>query len=163
MKDILTILTELEIPYIKHEHPAVFTCEEADEHFGKEGEKIEGAHTKNLFLRNKKGDKHYLIVVERRKTANIGELRTAFGESKLSFGSPERLEKYLGVTPGSVTPLGLITDEEKAVEVVIDEDLANFEKVNFHPLRNTATLTIAVKDFERFLNWKGNAWKYMKI
>lgn len=160
MKDIYKILEDLGIKYVKHDHPALFTCEQAEEYYAK----IPGAHTKNLFLRNKKGDKYYLVVVESKKRADINKLRGDLGESKLGFGSPERLLNVLGLTPGSVTPFGLINDEQKQVaKVLIDKDLLDFEVVNFHPLINTATLGISAENFKKFLGWTGHDWEETTI
>ena len=156
MKNIYKILEDLGIKYAKHDHPPLFTCEQAEEYYAK----IPGAHTKNLFLRNKKGDRYYLVVVESKKRADINKLRADLGESKLAFGSPERLMNVLGLTPGSVTPFGLINDEQKqVVKVLIDKDLFNFEVVNFHPLVNTTTLGIEVEDFKKFLDWTRHLWE----
>ena len=159
MKDIYQILAELNIPYVKHEHPPLFTVEEADKYH----DIIPGAHTKNLFLRNKKGDVHYLVVVESQKRVDLGELRKTFDESKLSFASPEKLNEYLGLTPGSVSAFGLINDESKTVRVVVDNDLMGAEKIGFHPNINTATLTISTNDFRKFLEWTGNDVAYQNI
>ena len=87
MSDIYEVLAELGITFQKHEHPPVFTVEEADDHTGD----LPGARTKNLFLRNKKGDRHYLVTLESRKPVDLKALRKMLGESSLSFASPERL------------------------------------------------------------------------
>lgn len=158
-KDIYSVLQNLHIPYEKFKHPAVFTCEEADKYCIGRG----GAHTKNLFLRNKKGDQHYLVVLERNKQANLKKLAEQISTSNLSFASPERLLKYLEVTPGSVTPFGLINDVEKHVLVFIDEDLLKFAKVGFHPNVNTATLELTVEDFKRFLEWTRNQVEWARL
>ena len=159
MHDIIGVLTDLQIPYESFEHPAVFTCEEADVHCTH----IPGGHSKNLFLRNEKGDRHYLVTVLGEKQVDLKNLRLLLDERKLSFGSPERLMAKLGVTPGSVSLLALINNKEKDVIVIIDEDLWNHERIQYHPNRNTATLVIKKEDLERFLKWCGNASKIMKL
>ena len=152
MKDIYTILKDLNILYEKCEHAAVFTAEEADVAY----ENRTGARCKNLFLRNKKGNKHFLVIVERSKKTDIKKVGEQLGEKHLSFASPERLKKCLGLTPGAVTPFGLINDTSHEVIVGIDPDLLKEEYVNFHPNMNTATLLVKVTDFTKFLDWAGN-------
>ncbi len=135
MTDIYQALSELAIAYTRYDHPAVFTAEEAEQLCGS----IPVAHTKNLFLRNRKGDKHFLVVIGATKRANLKQLETLLGE-KISFASPERLQQCLGVIPGSVTLLGLINDKNKEVSVIIDQDLWDNEILGVHPLVNTTTL-----------------------
>jgi len=89
-------LQELGIAWLRHEHPPVFTVEEAEEHWAG----IEGAHCKNLFLRNKKGNRHYLVVIESAKQADLRKLNGLLDEDRLSFGSPDRLRKHLGLETG---------------------------------------------------------------
>jgi Ala-tRNA(Pro) deacylase len=153
---VYEVLKELEIPFIRHEHPPVFTVEQAVEHW----KGVEGAHLKNLFLRNKKGSRHYLVIIECTKNADLRKLNEQLGEDRLSFGSPERLKRCLGLEPGAVSPFGLINDTNKEVIVIIDEDLKKTERVNFHPNVNTATVGISAADFEKFLDWAGNSVRY---
>ncbi|HEX7939522.1 MAG TPA: prolyl-tRNA synthetase associated domain-containing protein [Gemmatimonadaceae bacterium] len=157
--DIYVVLASLDIHYTKTEHAAAFTVEQADHLYGH----LPGAHSKNLFLRNKKGDVHYLVVVRSDKRVDLKSLRNLVDEATLSFASPERLLAHLGVTPGSVTPLGLIHDAAHAVRVILDKDLMASEHVNFHPLVNTATLTLLRADFERFLQHCGNPVRVVEI
>ncbi len=149
-------LGELGIEWIRHEHAPVFTVEEAEKHWTE----VEGAHCKNLFLRNKKGDRHYLVVIESSKQADLRKLNALLHEDRLSFGSPERLKKFLGLEPGSVSPFGLINDADRQVVVVIDQDLRSAKTVNFHPNVNTATVGISFADFEKFLARRGNRVLY---
>lgn len=150
------VLKGLGIAYVRHEHPPVFTVEEAEKHWTE----IEGAHCKNLFLRNKKGNRHYLVIILSSKQADLRRLNDLLCEDRLSFGSPERLKKYLGLDPGSVSPFGLINDLNHEVTVVLDQDLRQAKAVNFHPNVNTATVGIRFADFERFLAWRGNRVVY---
>lgn len=156
---VYEILRELGISYTKHEHPPVYTVEEAEQHW----ENITGAHCKNLFLRNKKGKNHYLVVVESRKRVDLKALTKNLGEDRLSFASPERMMRYLGLEPGAVSPFGLINDRENAVVVVIDRDLKEASHVNFHPNVNTATVGITFADFEKFLTHCGNPIRYLSF
>jgi Ala-tRNA(Pro) deacylase len=145
-------LDALGIPYAKHEHPAVATVAEAVAHW----QGIEGAHCKNLFVRNKPGKRHYLIIAAHLKPVDLLALSRRLQDSRLTFASDERMKRCLGLHPGEVSPFGLLYDENREVIVVIDADLRKSEKVNFHPNVNTATLTIASADLEKFLAWRKN-------
>lgn len=140
-------------------HPAVFTSAEAAEHWAG----IPATRVKNLFLRNKKGNRHYLVILEIGKEADLRGLARAIGDDRLSFGSPERLMANLGLTPGSVSPFGLLNDARGAVIVVVDEDLRHAERLIFHPNINTASLTISLADFERFLASRGNPVRWIRV
>ncbi len=159
MKNIYDALDALHIPYEKHEHPAVFTVEEAQQH----DKHIRAGKSKNLFLRNKKGNTHYLAVIESTRKVDLKQLAAALHESTLSFASPERLLTYLRLTPGSVSPFGLINNADKSVRVIIDTGLMEHPNVAFHPSINTATLVIRTEDFKKFLDWTGNPVTYLQI
>jgi len=156
---VLEVLDSLQIPYEIHHHPPVYTVEQAEEHW----EAVKGTHCKNLFVRNKKGNRHYLVILESRKRADLRELNNKLGEDRLSFASPERLKRYLGLEPGAVSPFGLINDTDKVVQVVLDKDLKEAEWVSFHPNVNTATVTISSLDFEKLLEWCGNPLRTLLI
>ncbi len=143
--DIYKFLDQHGIAYQRFDHEAVFTVEEADKIPA-----MPGAGTKNLFLRDKNAARHFLVVVGHEKRINLKALEEVLSVSKLSFASPERLKKYLGVEPGSVTLLGVVNDTEHAVEVVIDEELWG-QSLQCHPLVNTATLVIPPEGVEKFL------------
>lgn len=159
MKNIYHVLADFKISYEKYEHPAVFTVAEAHE----QDRNIPGGKTKNLFLRNKKADKYYLVVVESTKRIDLKKLAIELGESKFSFGSPDKLKELLNLKPGSVSPFGLINDHKKILNVVIDNDLLMYEKVGFHPNLNTATLVISVVDFQKFLSCSQNKIIYLDL
>jgi Ala-tRNA(Pro) deacylase len=156
-KKVYDVLNDLGISYDRHGHPPVYTVEEAE----KQWTDIIGAHCKNLFLRNKKGNRHYLVILEASKVADLKSLNKLLGEDRLSFASEKRLMKYLALETGAVSVFGLINDRENHVKVVIDEDLRNTEAVNFHPNVNTATVGISFPDFEKFLAYCGNAVRYL--
>ncbi|MGA2585893.1 MAG: prolyl-tRNA synthetase associated domain-containing protein [Candidatus Aminicenantales bacterium] len=145
-------LASLGISYSRHEHPPVFTVEQALSHW----KGIAGAHCKNLFVRNKKGNRHYLIIAEHLKKVDIQAIARELHDSRLSFASDERLKRHLGLSPGEVSPFGLLQDDGKEVTVVLDADLQKETLINFHPNVNTATLTIAYSDLQKFLAWRGN-------
>ena len=140
-------LQEHGIPFQRFDHPAVFTCEESD----RLCPPMPGAHTKNLFLRDRKGARHFLVTVGHEKSVDLKALKILLGVDKLSFASEDRLKHLLGVTPGSATLLGLIVDSGHVVEVIIDEDVWNADIILCHPLVNTATLAIPKAGMETFL------------
>jgi Ala-tRNA(Pro) deacylase len=145
-------LRALGILFTRHQHPPVATVEEAEPYWAD----IEATHCKNLFLRNQRGNRHYLVILTHEKRANLRAIADQIGDGKLSFASPERLMAHLGVTPGSVSPFGLIHDREHAVRVVLDRDLLAATRLSFHPNINTVTVTISAVDFTRFLEFCGN-------
>jgi Ala-tRNA(Pro) deacylase len=155
---VYEVLKELEIPYTRYEHKPAYTIADL-EGLGD----ISSCICKNLFVRNQKGNRHFLVIIEQTKKANLADLAEKIGSTKLSFGSERRLEKYLGLKPGAVSPFGLINDENKQVEVVVDEDLKKTENVGFHPNANTETLIISFSDFEKYLKWCNNKVKYIKL
>jgi Ala-tRNA(Pro) deacylase len=144
--ELLALLATHGIAAVTHEHPAVFRVGEAPEL--KAG--IPGAHTKNLFLKDAKGQL-WLISAEDRTQIDLKRLPPVIGAARLSFGSAELMEQVLGVTPGSVTALALANDKAHRVRFVLDRALAEAETVNFHPLTNTATTGLAQAGFRRFL------------
>lgn len=152
-------LRSLGITFDKHEHPPVYTVREAKDHW----KNLRGAHCKNLFLRNKKGNRHYLVILEHSKNADLKKLNDKLGEDRLSFGSSERLYRLLGLEPGAVSPFGLIHDTGREVTVIIDEDLRQAERIYFHPNVNTATIGLSFSDFEKFLAWRGNPVRFVGI
>ena len=152
-------LNALDIPFERYEHPPVATAEAADAHWAG----IDAMHFKNLFVRNQKGTRHYLLIVRHSKRADLRAVADQIGDGKLSFGSPERLRTHLGVTPGSVSPFGLIHDQPHAVRVVIDRDLQTAGRVSFHPNINTVTITLSRADFERYLAAMGNPVQYVSV
>jgi Ala-tRNA(Pro) deacylase len=152
-------LASLGIPYRLYEHPAVFTAEDAEQHW----KNIPATAVKNLFLRNKKGNRHYLVILRIEKQADLRNLVRVIGDDRLSFGSPERLMTYLGVRPGSVSPFGLIHDSSKAVQVIVDGDLRSAEQLIFHPNDNAASVTISGADFLKFLAERGNPVRWIRL
>ena len=152
-------LRELGIAFERYEHPPVPTVEEAVQYW----RGIDAMHLKNLFVRNQKGNRHYLVVLEHLKRADMRAIGDQIGDGKLSFASPERLMTHLGLTPGSVSPFGLINNADHQVRVFLDRDLKTAERVSFHPNINTATIVISRADFLRFLDSAGNAVQYLTV
>lgn len=156
---VYDLLDKLNIQYTRHEHAPVYTIEDLH----KENISFEGKHCKNLFVRNRKGNVHYLIVVEEEKKVDLKKLSEQIGSTPLSFASEERLYKHLELKPGSVTPLGLINNQDKKVKVVIDKDLAKLNKIGVHPNVNTATVILSFKDLQKFIDWCGNEVQCIEI
>jgi Ala-tRNA(Pro) deacylase len=156
---VLERLAELGIAFTRHEHPPLPTVEEAEKHW----KEIDATHCKNLFLRNQKGNRHYLFITDWKKRVDLRKVAEQIGDGKLSFGSPDRLMTHLGVTPGSVSPAGLINDRQHAVRVFVDRDLKVARRLSFHPNTNTVTLTVSGPDFYRFLEAAGHPIQYVTV
>jgi Ala-tRNA(Pro) deacylase len=156
-QEVYAYLNTLDISFERHEHPPVVTVEEAERHWAG----IEATHCKNLFLRNQKGDRHYLVIVMHSKRVDLRGTAGQIGDGKLSFASSERMMRYLGVTPGSVSPFGLINDRNHHVRVFVDRDLSSAARLSFHPNVNTVTVTISAADFERYLAARANPVQYI--
>ncbi len=157
--DIYRFLAEHSIEYERVDHPPVFTCEQAEQLVPP----IPGAHTKNLFVRDKKGRRHFLVVVGHDKAVNLKALSSMLGVSNLSFASSERLERHLGIEPGAVSLLAIVNDVAGAVEVLIDADLSKEPILQCHPLVNTSTLAISRSDIERILEITGHRWTVVPV
>jgi len=159
MTDIYKFFEEHQIGYERHDHPPVYTVEDVNRLVPP----LPAAKTKNLFFRDNKGQRYFLVVVEGEKRINMKMLPDVLGSSRLRFGSPDRLKKYLAVDPGSVTILAVINDMDKAVELVIDRTLWRSEAFQFHPLVNTSTLVISRDNLKRFLAKTGHEFKILDV
>lgn len=150
--ELLARLEGLGIEARTHRHPPVFTVEEAQALKGD----LPGAHTKNLFLRDKK-ERMWLVVALHDRDVDLRALGPVLGaRGRLSFGSPRRLMEHLGVRPGSVTPFAVVNDGAGQVTVVLDEGLRGFEVWNAHPLDNAMTTALRGVDLVRFLEAEGH-------
>jgi Ala-tRNA(Pro) deacylase len=157
--ELYKLLNDLSISFEYHEHPPVATIEDAKLYW----KDLNSGRCKNIFFRNHKGDRHYLVILEHLRQLNIRDLEQRLRQGKLTFASDQRLKKYLEVEPGSVSPFGLINDESHHVHLFIDEKLNEFERLSFHPNLNTASLVVAKNDLIRFLNHLGNRWEFIKM
>lgn len=157
--DIYSFLSQHSIDHVRYDHPPVFTCEQAE----KLVPAMDAARTKNLFLRDRKGLRHFLVVVGYEKSVDLKGLTPLLGADKLSLGTPERMVEFLGVEPGSVTILGLANDRQGKVEVVFDEPIAAADSLRCHPLVNTATLAIASEGIRRFLQATGHPLRVLDV
>lgn len=144
--DVLKAIEALGLSHQTHEHRAVYTVDEAKAERGE----MPGAHIKNLFLRNKKGRMWVVTFLEDR-TLDLRALGTALGTGRLSFASPERMMRVLGVIPGAVTPLGVVNDLHNEVELVLDSAIFGFDLINVHPLVNTMTTTMQPNELVEFV------------
>ncbi len=159
MEEVFAKLKSLNIAYEAQYHPPTPTIEDVLR-FWKDTDAV---HCKNLFFRNHKGNRHYLVIFDCRQHLGIHDLEKRLRQGKLTFASPKRLMKYLGVTAGSVSPFGLINDTEKHVTVFIDQNLRDAGRLSFHPNDNTCSVAISVDDFIRFLDHQGNEYAFLAL
>ena len=157
--DIFKVLDDLSIHYERIHHPAVYTSEEARQLVPHRPAKA----AKNLFLRDKKGRRHILLVVDDHKSVRFKDIESQTGLKHLSMGSVERLERILGVTPGAVSLLALINDQDGVVEVLIDRELWEGEQIQAHPLVNTATVVMAIADMATFIEHSGHQIQFVDV
>ncbi len=146
-KRVYEALDKMKIKYEVVEHEPVYTMEDMD----RLGLPQKGTLCKNLFLRDSKGKRHFLITADEKTKVDLKSLSRQLGAGNLSFASEERLEKYLGLKQGSVTPFGLMNDTDHAVEFFIDKSLTKCKSLGIHPLENTATVFLSYKDLDKFL------------
>jgi len=156
---VSSFLEENGIAFQVYEHPPIPTIEDAMKYW----ENINSAHCKNLFFRNHKGNRHYLVIFDHRKSLGIHELEKKLMQGKLSFASEKRMDMYLGISPGSVSAFGLINDIDNHVYVFIDKYLMNNEHISFHPNDNRATFVIKMLDFKKYLDLTGNAYEWLEL
>jgi Ala-tRNA(Pro) deacylase len=157
-QDFLKFLDDSHFVFERFEHPAVFTCEEAELHRPDRP----AVSTKNLFLCDKKGRRFFLAVTSCEKTVKLDSLSSQLNAPHLRFGSEENLMRLLGVTRGAVTMMGLANDTEHQVELWIDADIWQGEYFQSHPLVNTATLVLSKSELERFFKLTGHDPKLFK-
>jgi Ala-tRNA(Pro) deacylase len=152
-------LAEHRIVCQRCDHPPVYTVEEASRLVPP----LPGAKTKNLFLRDQPGRRHFLVCVPAAKQVDLRALSGTIGANRLGFGSADRLKRYLGVEPGAVTLLAVFNDPGGAVSLFVDEDLWQADAFQFHPLVNTATLVISRPEVERFVALTGHALRVIRV
>ena len=150
--EVYALLNDKGIPYEAVEHEAVFTMEEME----RAGIDAYGCICKNLFLRDTKGRQHYLVTVPDEQRVDLKWLSAALGSSKLSFASADRLDTYLKLPQGSVSPLGILNDESRSVIFAADAALASLPAIGVHPNDNTATVWLKAEDLVRLIGEHGN-------
>ncbi len=148
-------LAELGIETTTHEHPPVFTVAEARRHCGH----LPGGHCKSLFLKDKKA-KLWLVVTLDERAVDLKAMSSALGAARFSFGRAELLMEVLGVIPGAVTPLALINDPARRVEVVLDREMMGLDLLNYHPLGNDATTAITPACLDAFIAALGHPLRH---
>lgn len=159
MEKVLHLLEQLNIQHEIYNHKPLPTIEIAMEVW----KDIESTHCKNLFFRNHKGNRHYLVILESNHTLDIRDLEQRLKQGKISFASQKRLSRYLGINAGSVSPFGLINDHENHVHVFLDQHLLKSDKISFHPNVNTASVVIDFRDFKRYLDFTGNTYEFLEL
>ena len=156
---VLQVLESLSILYEIYEHQPLPTIEIAMEVW----KDIDSTHCKNLFFRNHKGNKHYLVILESNHALDIHDLEKRLKQGKISFASQKRMDKFLGVQAGSVSPFGLINDSENHVHLFLDKNLKESDKISFHPNINTASVVVSFTDFKKYLDWVGNSYEFLEL
>ena len=156
---VFDFLAAHNIAYSWYEHPEAPTIEIARQHWRADGSK----HCKNLFFRNHTGNRHYLVCFDCEQSLAIHDLEQRLRQGKLSFASPERMERWLGLRPGSVSPFGLINDPECHVHLFLDAHLQACESLSFHPNDNRATVVISCEEFLRYLSIVGNSYEFVEL
>lgn len=159
MKEVLELLNNQNIKYELVEHDEVHTIEDMD----KLGLLDKGYVCKNLFLRNANGKMHFVLSCHHSKEVQVQEVAKKIGSTRLSFGSAERLEKYLKLENGYVSPFGVINDESKSVIFIFDKEIQNEKKVGFHPNTNKATVYLDFKDVKKIIEDHGNDVVFIKL
>ena len=152
-------LAKHDIHYILHTHSAVFTVPEAKIHCGH----IPGIHCKNLFLKNKKNNQLYLVTLPHEKRLDLNLFRKSVSAPKIRFAEPEDLRETLGITPGAVSPIGLVNDINNKVIFFVDEQIWNAEEICCHPNVNTETLQIPRIDFQKLIRATGTSMEIKKL
>lgn len=161
MEEVLKKLDELKIEYELVKHDPVYTIEDMN---NLDPAIFKGAELcKNLFLRDQKGKRHFLVILCGEKQANMEKIQEQAFATRLSFGSAERLEKHLKLQAGHVSPMGLINNPEKTVEVLLDKDLKNKDKLSFHPNTNEASILITFEGLQKFIKTCGHDTEFIKI
>lgn len=159
IEKVLSYLNERGIKHSWYTHDEAPTIEIARTQWRNDGSK----HCKNLFFRNHKGNRHYLVVLDCEQDLDIHDLEKRLHQGKLSFASPQRMERYLGLQPGSVSPFGLINDLDNHVHLFLDANLKNYQSLSFHPNDNHATVVISHNEFMRYLGEVGNSYEYIEM
>ena len=158
-KIVFDTLDELGINYKIYKHPPIPTIEEAIVYW----KDIDATHCKNLFFRNHKGNRHYMIVFEHSKKLAIRDMEQKLKQGKLSFASEKRMIKYLQTRGGSISPFGLINDVENHTYLFLDAKLKKSDYVSFHPNDNMMTLVLSLDDFKKYLDWVGNGYEFLDL
>ena len=156
---VYDFLDKPSIDYQRCDHAAVYTCEEADELVPN----LPGARTKNLFLRDRKGRRHFLLIVRPDQRVDLRALSAALAVGNLSLASPQRLKKHLGVDPGSVSFLALLHDKRNAVEVIFEQSVWTADQLLSHPMVNTSTLVLSLNSVRQIIETTGHKHRVINV
>ena len=159
MQAVFDFFDRHQIRYSWYEHPEAPTIEIARQYWRNDGSK----HCKNLFFRNHKGNRHYLICFDAEQSLPIHDLEQRLHQGKLTFASEQRMERWLGLRPGSVSPFGLINDPQQHVHLFLDSNLRHYPALSFHPNDNCATVVIEQREFLRYLEAVGNSYEFIEL
>ena len=157
-QELLQTLDDIGVSYQLHHHEAVFSVKEAD----KVEKNIEGAHCRNLFLRDKK-KKMFLVTVQNETPVDLKKLEKRLASGRLSFGSPERLFNNLGVLPGSVCPFSVINDQSHQVRLILEKEMMEQPIVTYHPLLNEMTVALTPTDLIKFFDHIGHPYEIVDL
>ncbi len=152
-------LKKHEIAFTLHEHPAVFTCEEAEIHC----KNVPGIACKNLFLKDRKGKKFFLVIIPAKKKLIMSDIAQHLKLKQVKFASEQNLLELLQLTPGSVSILGLLHDTEKVVQLIIDKEIWDAKEVSFHPNINTASLAFSKENFHKLVRALRDEWQVLNL
>jgi Ala-tRNA(Pro) deacylase len=156
---VYQLLDELNIGFEYIEHPAAPTIEIARQYW----KGHDAQHCKNLFFRNHKGNRHYLVILDCEQNLAIHDIEKRLKQGKLTFGSEKRMQQFLGLMPGSVSPFGLINDTTKNVHTFLDINLQKAKRISFHPNLNTASLIISFSDFVKYMDYTRNTYEFIEL
>lgn len=156
---VYEFLNNLGIGFINYEHDPTPTAE----HVAILETEIRGKHCKNLFLKNSKADQLFMLIAPHDKPIDLKKTARLIGSTRLSFAEADKMWTYLKLLPGAVSPFGLIHDSEHFVKVLLDQEIMSYDFINFHPNVNTATVSLSVADFTKYLDAIGNRWQTLAL
>lgn len=156
---VLNKLNELNIAYEMVKHPLAYTTQEADSYIVG----IEGVRTKSMFLTNKKKTRVYLLVMDDSKRLDMEKFKEIVGESRIKMGSAQLLFEKLKLTPGVVSPFGLMNNEDHDVSIYFDRDIMDEKRMSFHPNQNDRTIFLATTDLLRFIELEGYTYQIVDL
>lgn len=156
---VYEFLKALGIEYVNYDHDPTPTAE----HVAILEQEIRGKHCKNLFLKNSKADQLFMLIAPHDKPIDLKKTARLIGSTRLSFAEADKMWTYLKLLPGAVSPFGLIHDTEHFITVLVDQEIMSYDYINFHPNVNTATVSLSIEDFVKYLNLIGNKWQTLEL
>lgn len=156
LEALRTLLASFDIPYTYQEHPPLYTAEDRE----RLGLPVYGCVVKNLFLRNGCNKAFYLVVLPNHEQLDLRKLRDHIHSSRLSFATPEQLKKYLNVPQGSLGPLALLNDQQRQVQLLLSDSLAESDMLGIHPNRNDRSFWLTLRDILRLIRQHGSPYRF---